>query len=118
MTQSFDPSRIPDSAWELIEITPHYRRYRCIIDDNGSYALKTEYVADDTLIAYNQQEYNDSFGKRFGEEGRVIARVPLNVLFSQQSELMRRVKEGDDDHMKWWLNSEKARPYRTFRGVV
>lgn len=113
----FDPSKIPDSAWELYETTPHYRRYSCVVDDHGSVAFKTEYIADDKLISDNQQHFNDSYGRRFGD-GRVVARIPLNVLFSQQSEISRRIKEGDDDHLKWWLNAERARPYRTFRGVI
>jgi hypothetical protein len=116
MTQ-FDPSKIPDSAWELSEVTPHYRRYLCPIDDKGTFAQKTEYIADDKLIADNQQEFNDSYGKRFGD-GRVVARIPLNVLYSQQSEISRRIKEGDEDHLRWWLNAERARPYRTFKGVI
>lgn len=117
MTRSIDPSKIPDSAWTLIEITPAYRRYMCEIDDQGSYALKTEYIDDEKFIAENQQEYNDSFGRKFGDLCKV-ASIPLNVLYSQQSELSKKIREGDHDHMKWWLNSEQARPYRTFRGRV
>lgn len=112
-----DPSKIPDSAWELYEVTPLYRRFMCVIDDKGSIAIKTEFLADDKLIADNQQEFNDSYGKRFGD-GKVVARIPLNVLFSQQSEISKKLKEGDDDHIKWFLNSEQGRPYRTFRGVI
>lgn len=116
MTQSrLDPSTIPDSAWELHEVTPEYRRYRVTIDENGSYAQKTEFLASEKLIADNQQEYNDSHGKRFGD-GKVVARIPLNVLYGAQSGIVQKIKEGDDDHLKWWLNSEDARPYRTFRG--
>lgn len=117
MTLSLDPSKIPDSAWELVEITPHYRRYICVVDENGSYAQKTEFVADDQLIQQNQELHHDSYGKRFGD-GQVVARIPLNVLYSQQSEITRRMREGDEDHLKWWLNSEQARPYRTFRGHI
>jgi hypothetical protein len=117
MTQSIDPKRIPDSAWELIEITPEYRRYRCVIDDNGSYALKTEFIGEERLIADNQELLNDSYGKRFGD-GRVVARIPLNVLYSEQSEIAKKMREGDEDHLRWWLNHEQARPFRTFRGHI
>jgi hypothetical protein len=117
MTLSLDPSKIPDSAWQLFEVTPEYRRYRVIIDENGSYAQKTEFIADDKLVADNQQEFNDSYGKRFGD-GRVVARIPLNVLYGQQSQITQKMREGDEDHLKWWLNSEAARPFRTFRGHI
>lgn len=117
MTQSVDPSRIPDDAWELIEVTPFYRRYVCMIDDQGSFAQKTEYIYNDRLITDNQQHFNDSYGKRFGD-GQVVARIPLNVLHSSASEINKKMMEGDEDHMKWFLNSEAARPWRTFRGRI
>lgn len=117
MTQSVDPSRIPDDAWELIEVTPTYRRYICPIDDQGSFAQKTEYLANDKLIAENQQLHHDSYGKRFGD-GQVVARIPMNVLYGSEHEINKKLVEGDWDHMSWWLNSEKARPFRTFRGTI
>ena len=118
MTHSLDPSQIRDDAWELIELTPYYRRYICWISrEEGTYALKTEFLANDKLIADNQQELHDSQGKRFGD-GQVVARIPLNVLYSQQSQIMDKMREGDEDHLRWFLNSEKARPFRTFRGVI
>ena len=117
MTRSVDPSRIPDDAWELVEITPLYRRYVVMIDDAGSFAMKTEYLANDKLIADNQQEFNDSIGRRFGD-GKIVARIPLNVLYSSESEINKKMIEGDEDHLKWWLNSEAARPFRTFRGHI
>lgn len=118
MTRSkIDPSKIPDSAWTLVEITSEYRRYTCPIDDQGSFALKTEFIESEKFIADNQQEYNDSYGQRFGDL-RKVASIPLNVLYSQQSQLIEKIRQGDSDHMKWWLNSEQARPYRTFRGRV
>lgn len=120
MTRSskIDPSRIPDDAWELIEITPAYKRYMCPVDDNGSYALKTEFVANDKLIADNQQHFNDSIGRRFGEEGKVVARIPLNVLYGSKSEINKKMVEGDWDHFKWWLNSEEAIPFRTWKARI
>lgn len=118
MTHSLDPSQIRDDAWELIELTPYYRRYICWISrEEGTYALKTEFLANDKLIADNQQHLHDSQGKRFGD-GQVVARIPLNVLYSQQSQIMDKMREGDEDHLRWFLNSEKARPFRTFRGVI
>jgi hypothetical protein len=40
------------------------------------------------------------------------------VLYSSQHQIMEKIKEGDRDHFRWWLNSEHARPYRTFKGRI
>lgn len=107
---------IPDDAWSLIQVTDTYRRYMCKIDDQRT-AFKTEYLGDEEIIKQNQEEYNDSFGKRFGD-GRVVARIPLNVLYSPEHQIIEKQQAGDKDHLRWWLNSEAARPYRNFRGRV
>lgn len=114
----FDISKIraDSSDWELFEVTPTMRRYRLWLDEN-QYIIKTEYIEDEALIEQNKQLYNDSDGKRFGD-GKVVARVPLNMLYSEQTELARRMKEGDPEHLKWWLNRDEARPYRTFKGRI
>lgn len=107
---------IPDDAWTLYEVTDTYRRYMCKIDDHRT-AFKTEYLGDEEIVKQNQEEFNDSFGKRFGD-GRVVARIPLNVLYSPEHQIIQKQIEGDRDHLKWWLNSDAARPYRSFRGKV
>lgn len=115
MTRSADLERIPDDAWELYEMTPTYRRYFCVLDDEGTIAQKTEYLGNDTLIDLNQELLNDSHGKRFGD-GQVVARLPPNILYNSEHEINKKMQEGDWDHLTWWLNSEKAKPFRTFRG--
>jgi hypothetical protein len=39
----------------------------------------------------------------------------LNVFYR---DFASRLKDGDEDFMKWWLNGDGNRPYRTFRGRV
>ncbi len=107
---------IPDDAWSLYEVTDTYRRFFCKIDEHRT-AFKTEYLGEDEIVRQNQEEFNDSHGKRFGD-GRVVARIPLNVFYSPEHQIVQKMQEGDDEHMKWWLNSEAARPYRNFRGKV
>jgi hypothetical protein len=47
-----------------------------------------------------------------------VARIPLNVLYDPKTQIIEKLQQGDKDHMKWFLNSEKARPWRNFRGRI
>lgn len=108
-----DPGDIHGDAWEVYEVTPDYRRSRLWLDDTRtSCIIRTEHLADEALAESNRQQFNDSHGKRFGD-GKIVARVPLNKFYA---ELAAKIREGDKDHAKWWLNSDEARPFRTFRG--
>lgn len=107
----------PDNMqWELAESTPYFRRWISWIGPD-SYVQKTEYLGDAELLEANRQDYDDSFGKKFGDNPRV-ASIPLNVLYSSQHQLMEKMQEGDKDHLKWWLNREENKQYRTFRGKI
>lgn len=81
---------------------------------NGVGFRKTENLVEDELLARNRESFNDSHGKRFGD-GKIIASVPLNVFYR---DFAARLKDGDEDFVKHWLNSDQNRPYRTFRGRV
>lgn len=116
MTQSLDLRNIDGAAWELEEVTPHYRRWLLPLGE-GRFIRKTEFLADDELIEANRQAFNDSDGKRWGD-GQIVARVPLNKLYGSQDQIMEKLREGDRDHLRWWLNSEAALPYRTFKGRI
>lgn len=116
MTRLVDPKDIHGGDWQVVEVTPTYRRSEMHIG-NGQFIQRTEFLADEELVAMNKQEYDDSHGKRWGD-GRVVARIPLNVLFSSASQISQKAKEGDKEHLKWWLNSETARPFRTFKGRI
>ena len=88
------------------------RRYRLPFGDEGSFIIRTEYLEEDTLLEQNRQLLNDSQTKRFGD-GRVVARIPMNVLYGTHAG-----RWNDPDFTRWFLNSDAARPYRTFRGKV
>lgn len=109
-----DPRDIHGGDWELFEQTPDFRRYRLWIDDK-TYIQKTEFLADEALVEQNRQSFDASQGKRFGD-GQIVGRIPLNILYGSKSEVAAKLKEGDRDHLKWWLNSEQGRPWRSFRG--
>mgnify|MGYP007122509218 CR=1 FL=1 len=112
-------ARLPESAWTLFERTEDYDRSFAVLTVGGEHkpVYRTQYRADEMLQKANTQEYNDSEGKRWGD-GKVVARLPLNVIFDGKNQLAEKIREGDRDHMKYWLNSEAARPFRTFKGRV
>jgi hypothetical protein len=112
-----DPARIPDHLWEFEGCSDDglRRHYLCHID--GYVFRKTENLVESELLARNQDDLNDSYGKRFRDDavGTRMASVPLNVFYR---DLAPRLKDGDEDYVKWFLNNEQNRPYRTFRGKV
>lgn len=116
MTRSVDPRDIHGGDWEVFEITPEYRRSRLWISDT-QYIQRTEYLANDTLLEANRQDFNDSETKKWGD-GQIAARIPLNIFYSAEHQIAEKLREGDKDHAKWWLNSEKGRPFRSFKGTV
>lgn len=91
------------------------RTYTCTID--GYTFRKTENLIEADLLAQNAADFNDSHGKKFRDDpiGTKIASTPLNVYYR---DIAPRMKDGDEDFMKWWLNHENNRPFRTFRGKV
>jgi hypothetical protein len=123
VTLTIDPARlnIRDDAWEFVEITEDFIRHRAVVERhaNGdvSYVYRTTPRAIASLLEDNKRSFEDSQTKRFGD-GQIVGRIPLNVLFDPKNQLAQKIREGDRDHMKWWLNSEDARPFRTFRGRV
>jgi hypothetical protein len=115
-----DPARIPDHLWEFEKFSEDglRRHYVYWIDKaKGLGFRKTENLVEEELIARNQDDLNDSYGKRFRDDavGTRMASVPLNVFYR---DLAPRLKEGDADYVKWFLNNEQNRPYRTFRGRI
>lgn len=114
MPSRLDPSQIRDGGeWEVYEITDTYRRSRLWLDDQ-QYIIRTEYLADEELLEDNRQLYNDSDGKRWGD-GKVVARIPLNKFYA---DLAGKIREGDKDHLKWWLDQSDNRMFRTFKGRI
>lgn len=116
LTSSEDFSTIPDGAWTLVEAEPHFRRYACKIDDTRT-VFKTEYLGNDELIKQNQDDLFDSQTKRFGD-GRVVARIPLNVLYDPKTQIIEKLQQGDKDHVKWFLNRPENKMWRSFRGNI
>lgn len=114
MISAFDKDRLDNSAaWEVFQVTPEFRRSRIEMEP-GKFIVKTEYFADDELLEDNARLLDESQTQRFGD-GKVIARIPLNRFYQ---DLASGIKQGDKDHLKWWLNRDENKPFRTFRGRV
>lgn len=91
------------------------RHYLCQID--GLVFRKTENIVEDQLLEANRESLNESYGQRFKDDpvGTRVASIPLNVYYR---DIAPRMKDGDRDFMRWFLNHDQNRPYRTFRGKV
>jgi hypothetical protein len=117
MLSQADPSRIPDDQWEYEGqssdgLRVHYIHW--VDRERGIFFRKTENLAEPALLEQNKRLLEESQTKRFGD-GKVVGRVPLNVFYR---DVAPRLKDGDEDFMKWFLNHDNNRPYRTFRGKV
>jgi hypothetical protein len=115
-----DPSRIPDDQWEFEGVSQDglRRHYVCWVNrEKGIGFRKTENLLEEQILASNQESLNASYGKRFRDDaiGTKVASIPLNIFYR---DFAKRLKDGDADFVKHWLNSEQNRPYRTFRGRV
>lgn len=117
---SLDPSKINirDDAWELVEVSEDFVTHRAVLeryaDGTVAWVHRRTPRGLTALLEDNKRSLNDSDGQRFGE-GKIVGRIPLNVLYRDLAPYM---KQGDKDHLKWWLNRDDNRMFRTFRGKV
>lgn len=117
---------VQNCTWTLSEVTPHYRRYI----GHGTHPVtgaeitvqKTEFIAEDELLAQNAAARNETDGHRWSQGSGAdkngvplvkVGSVPLNKFFA---DLAPRMKGGDKDFMKWWLSQDANQPWRTRRG--
>lgn len=87
---------------------------------------RREFMAEDSLLTLNAEERNARDAKPWsagaGSEanGNVpmvrVGRIPLNVLFG--GDIAAKMREGDKDHLKWWLEREENQPFRTRSGKL
>lgn len=114
-------------TWQVVEVTPTYRRSV----GHGTHpvsgvpieVMRTEFLEDEPLQALNTEERNARDTKRWssgaGSEkgGNVpmvrVARIPLNKLYA---DIAPRMKQGDEEHLRWWLQREENQPFRTKSG--
>ena len=75
---------------------------------------KTEWYAADDFIEAVTEERNASEGDRFGDMRRV-ATIPMHIW---AREIAPRQSDGNTGSIKRWLNSDRAKAFRTFKGKV
>jgi|18_taG_2_1085343.scaffolds.fasta_scaffold26771_2 hypothetical protein len=112
-----DPSRIPDNLWEFQGYADDGQSaiyYYWVDKTEGIYFQKKQFLQENELFKLNKFQREESESKRFGD-GQSVARIPLNVFYR---DIAPRVKDGDDEFMKWWLNHEDNVQYRNFRGKL
>lgn len=114
LAKSLRPQDIPDHLWEFESISADGTRKTYIYTDPNTNLMfrKTVNELEIDLLEANREMYNDSDGKRWGD-GQIAARVPMNVYMR---EFAPRRREGDEDFVKWWLNRDEHRMFRTFKG--
>jgi hypothetical protein len=121
---------VQNCTWTVVEVTPTYRRSI----GRGTHpvtgvpieVMQTEFLAEDELLTLNTEERNSRDGKRWSDGagtdkgGNVpmvrVGRIPLNVLFGR--EIAAKMREGDHDHLRWFLNHEDNQAFRTRSGKV
>lgn len=115
--------------WEVVEITPTYRRSV----GRGTHpvsglpieVMRTEHLEDEAIQALNAEERSSRDGKRWssgaGSElgGNIpmirVARTPINKFLA---DIAPKMREGDTDHLRWFLNQERNQPFRTRSGKL
>ena len=131
MSETVIPITAEDAAncvWELEEVTPEYRRYvgRGTHPVSGQPILvrKTEYLHEAQLLAAAQHERMENQNKRWSsgsgsDKNGVplvkVASIPLNVFYNQ---VAPREKEGDSEFLRWFLERDETKPFRTREGSL
>lgn len=120
---------VQNCTWTLVEQGDGFRRYI----GNGTHpvsgvpieVMKTEFLEEDNLVRLNAEERNArdtkgwSAGSGSDKGGNVplvrVGRIPLNKLYA---DIVPRMREGDKDHLKWWLERDENQPFRTRSGKL
>lgn len=114
-------------TWTVVEVADGWRRSigRGTHPVTGTpiEVMRTEFLADEELQELNTAERNSrdskpwSAGSGTDKGGNMplirVGRIPINKLLA---EIAPKMREGDKDHLKWWLEQERNKPFRTKSG--
>lgn len=110
---------LPESAWRFVANTGTHIVQEADLG-NGVRIQRRQLIGDEDLQEINRHLFDTSgrFSQReAGAIGTPVANIPLSVLYGH-SEIAKRMRAGDREHLTWWLNSEDAKPFRTHKGKV
>jgi hypothetical protein len=99
---AFIESTRPDGGgWRLFEYFPDARKV--------SWAMDV-----DDILERNTRLRNELVGERWGD-GKRVASIPIHIW---QRELAEAQREGDEKHVRKWLNDPDHRAFRTKDGKL
>lgn len=111
---------LPESAWTVVEVTDTHIVSEAWLDSEGKTKIqRRQLIGDEELQKINRHLYDTSgrFSQRSaGAIGTPVANIPLSVFYSPKNEIVSHIRRGDREHLRWYLNSEAARPFRTHKG--
>lgn len=103
--------------WVLFSGSPETATYTLHLDIGDAVVHHTIQLDTGSLFDLNNQDEIDSQGKRFGDDGRVVARIPMHLLYSDETgNIGRALDEGDRKKLRHILNDSDYRKFRSFRG--
>lgn len=113
---------LPESAWRVIERTPTHVVSEAWLDSEGKTRIqRRQLIGDEDLQEINRYLYETSgrFSQReAGAIGTPVANIPLSMVYSPQTRIAEKLREGDRDHLRWWLNRDENLPFRSHKGKL
>lgn len=117
---------IPESAWKFVGRNEFQDIWEAEVTlPNGLKGIvrRKTYTEGPLLLKINEEMRKESAGRRYtaglgSDKGGNMpmvqtASIPLQIYFS---EIAPRRREGDRDHLRWWLNRVENQQWRTNTG--
>lgn len=105
-----------ENGWELFEYDPVTGRSVWTLFDGEKQHYRIDYPVEATISA-NTATRNMA-QKAWTGDYHLVASIPQNILWDENSGLMKAHTEGDDRYVSRWLNSSDNRAWRTKEGNV
>jgi hypothetical protein len=104
-----------DGEWQLLSDDPDTGTRKWIMAlDEDTMIVRTDSYIPSLLAEENAKLLAENEGKRWGD-GRVFARVPLNI---RMGELLEPTQQQDEKWLKRWYNDPDNRAWRIFPGRI
>jgi hypothetical protein len=115
---------IPESAWRYVGETEDYWHYEAKVTlRNGMPGIVRRKSFKDSaeLLTVNEELRKENSNRRYtagmgSDKGGNMpmvhtASIPLAVYYDPVHGIAKRQAAGDKEHLRWWLKSEKAKPF-------